>query len=176
MGSSPCNHKVVLVGSLRFSSKVPSHTPGLNGFKELNGLNGFNGFNELNEFKGFNELNELKAERFRVVRTVLWCVHTLYTLINDSLDPSVLLFSLKESMPPQDWCLRRLGHRLSSVKTLAWMITLSDALHNFIDGLAIGASFAVSVLTGFSTSIAIVCEEFPHELGGCESESERAGK
>uniref|UniRef100_A0A8C2ZS55 Solute carrier family 39 member 8 n=1 Tax=Cyclopterus lumpus TaxID=8103 RepID=A0A8C2ZS55_CYCLU len=45
------------------------------------------------------------------------------------------------------------------------MITLSDALHNFIDGLAIGASFTVSVLTGFSTSTAIVCEEFPHELG-----------
>lgn len=45
------------------------------------------------------------------------------------------------------------------------MITLSDALHNFIDGLAIGASFTVSVLAGFSTSIAIVCEEFPHELG-----------
>ncbi|KAL2077507.1 hypothetical protein ACEWY4_027011 [Coilia grayii] len=57
------------------------------------------------------------------------------------------------------------GASLSSVKTVAWMITLSDALHNFIDGLAIGASFTVSVLTGFSTSIAIVCEEFPHELG-----------
>lgn len=60
-------------------------------------------------------------------------------------------------------CLR--GRRMSSIKTVAWMITLSDALHNFIDGLAIGASFTVSVLTGFSTSIAIVCEEFPHELG-----------
>lgn len=57
------------------------------------------------------------------------------------------------------------GRRLSSVKTVAWMISLSDALHNFIDGLAIGASFTVSVLNGFSTSIAIVCEEFPHELG-----------
>ncbi|XP_059209209.1 metal cation symporter ZIP8 [Centropristis striata] len=57
------------------------------------------------------------------------------------------------------------GHRISSIRTVAWMITLSDALHNFIDGLAIGASFTVSVLTGFSTSIAIVCEEFPHELG-----------
>lgn len=57
------------------------------------------------------------------------------------------------------------GKRISSIKTVAWMITLSDALHNFIDGLAIGASFTVSVLTGFSTSTAIVCEEFPHELG-----------
>ena len=57
------------------------------------------------------------------------------------------------------------GQRVSSIKTVAWMITLSDALHNFIDGLAIGASFTVSVLAGFSTSIAIVCEEFPHELG-----------
>ncbi|XP_068607820.1 metal cation symporter ZIP8 [Brachionichthys hirsutus] len=57
------------------------------------------------------------------------------------------------------------GKRISSIKTVAWMITLSDALHNFIDGLAIGASFTVSLLTGFSTSVAIVCEEFPHELG-----------
>uniref|UniRef100_A0A4W4GZ83 Solute carrier family 39 member 8 n=1 Tax=Electrophorus electricus TaxID=8005 RepID=A0A4W4GZ83_ELEEL len=56
-------------------------------------------------------------------------------------------------------------HQLSGVKTVAWMITLSDAVHNFIDGLAIGASFTMSVLTGFSTSLAIVCEEFPHELG-----------
>uniref|UniRef100_A0A673L0P3 Solute carrier family 39 member 8 n=1 Tax=Sinocyclocheilus rhinocerous TaxID=307959 RepID=A0A673L0P3_9TELE len=45
------------------------------------------------------------------------------------------------------------------------MITVSDAVHNFIDGLAIGASFTLSLLTGFSTSIAIFCEEFPHELG-----------
>ncbi|XP_051812039.1 metal cation symporter ZIP8 [Acanthochromis polyacanthus] len=57
------------------------------------------------------------------------------------------------------------GKRITSIKTVAWMVTLSDALHNFIDGLAIGASFTVSILTGFSTSTAIVCEEFPHELG-----------
>ncbi|TSK42169.1 Zinc transporter ZIP8 [Bagarius yarrelli] len=57
------------------------------------------------------------------------------------------------------------GEPVSNIKTVAWMITLSDGLHNFIDGLAIGASFTVSLLTGFSTSIAILCEEFPHELG-----------
>ncbi|XP_039206642.1 metal cation symporter ZIP8 isoform X1 [Crotalus tigris] len=57
------------------------------------------------------------------------------------------------------------GPPLSEIGTVAWMITLSDALHNFIDGLAIGASFTLSLLQGISTSIAILCEEFPHELG-----------
>lgn len=57
------------------------------------------------------------------------------------------------------------GRPLSAVGTLAWMVTLSDALHNFIDGLAIGASFSLSLLQGLSTAIAILCEEFPHELG-----------
>lgn len=64
------------------------------------------------------------------------------------------------------WACRWLrGDRMSNIKTVAWMITFSDAIHNFIDGLAIGASFTLSLLTGFSTSIAIFCEEFPHELG-----------
>nr|XP_023694186.1 zinc transporter ZIP14 [Paramormyrops kingsleyae] len=57
------------------------------------------------------------------------------------------------------------GTAYSDIGTLAWMITLSDGLHNFIDGLAIGASFTVSVFQGISTSVAILCEEFPHELG-----------
>ncbi|RMC13786.1 hypothetical protein DUI87_08869 [Hirundo rustica rustica] len=60
-------------------------------------------------------------------------------------------------------CLK--GRPLSKIGTIAWMVTLSDAVHNFIDGLAIGASFTLSLLQGLSTSIAILCEEFPHELG-----------
>uniref|UniRef100_A0A3P8VC59 Metal cation symporter ZIP14 n=1 Tax=Cynoglossus semilaevis TaxID=244447 RepID=A0A3P8VC59_CYNSE len=57
------------------------------------------------------------------------------------------------------------GTNYSDISTLAWMITLSDGLHNFIDGLAIGASFTASVFQGISTSVTILCEEFPHELG-----------
>uniref|UniRef100_A0A8K9XCB4 Metal cation symporter ZIP14 n=1 Tax=Oncorhynchus mykiss TaxID=8022 RepID=A0A8K9XCB4_ONCMY len=57
------------------------------------------------------------------------------------------------------------GTAYSDIGTLAWMITLSDGLHNFIDGLAIGASFTASTFQGISTSVAILCEEFPHELG-----------
>ncbi|CAG14266.1 unnamed protein product, partial [Tetraodon nigroviridis] len=57
------------------------------------------------------------------------------------------------------------GTPVSSIKTVAWMVTLSDALHNFIHPLPIPPSFTVSIMTGFSTSIAMGCEEFPHELG-----------
>ena len=49
--------------------------------------------------------------------------------------------------------------------TVAWMIIFGDGVHNFIDGLSIGAAFTESILTGISVSIAVVCEEFPHELG-----------
>ncbi len=42
-------------------------------------------------------------------------------------------------------------------------------MHNFIDGLSIGAAFNYSLLSGISISVAVLCEEFPHELGeiGC---------
>ncbi|KAI5088127.1 zinc transporter ZIP14 precursor [Silurus meridionalis] len=65
----------------------------------------------------------------------------------------------------QGGCYWLKGQAYSDIGTLAWMITLSDGLHNFIDGLAIGASFTASVFQGISTSVAILCEEFPHELG-----------
>uniref|UniRef100_K7FDS8 Metal cation symporter ZIP14 n=1 Tax=Pelodiscus sinensis TaxID=13735 RepID=K7FDS8_PELSI len=73
--------------------------------------------------------------------------------------------SIQDLQASQSACYWLKGVRYSDIGTLAWMITLSDGLHNFIDGLAIGASFTVSVFQGISTSVAILCEEFPHELG-----------
>jgi len=54
---------------------------------------------------------------------------------------------------------------LSSISSVAWMIILGDGIHNFIDGVSIGAGFTQSTLTGVSISLAIIFEEFPHELG-----------
>ncbi|KAG8193684.1 hypothetical protein JTE90_024046 [Oedothorax gibbosus] len=53
----------------------------------------------------------------------------------------------------------------STIATVAWMIIFGDGLHNFIDGLSIGAAFSESILAGVSISVAVICEEFPHELG-----------
>lgn len=51
------------------------------------------------------------------------------------------------------------------IATVAWMIVFGDGLHNFVDGLSIGAAFQKSTLTGISICVAVFCEECPHELG-----------
>lgn len=60
------------------------------------------------------------------------------------------------------------GHVHSPPKTfsaVAWMVVMGDGLHNFTDGMAIGAAFSNSISGGFSTAIAVFCHELPHELG-----------
>lgn len=50
-------------------------------------------------------------------------------------------------------------------KHLGTMNLVGDAVHNFIDGVLIAASFLVSVPLGLTTAIAVAAHEIPQELG-----------
>ncbi len=45
------------------------------------------------------------------------------------------------------------------------LVLSSDAVHNLVDGLAIGAAFMVSTELGIATTIAIALHEIPQEVG-----------
>ena len=61
------------------------------------------------------------------------------------------------------------GLSFKDFKSVVWLILIGDGIHNFLDGLAIGAAFSEGWPSGYyggiSTSIAIFCHELPSELG-----------
>jgi len=74
------------------------------------------------------------------------------------------------SLPPNDTHANHLepGNYLKKCCAMppsSLMVIVGDAVHNFADGLAIGAAFSLSLAAGFSTSVAVLCHELPHEVG-----------
>ncbi|KAE8626427.1 hypothetical protein XENTR_v10006628 [Xenopus tropicalis] len=59
------------------------------------------------------------------------------------------------------------SHNMASkgITEIVWMVLLGDGIHNFTDGLAIGAAFSSGFSGGLSTTVAVFCHELPHELG-----------
>lgn len=55
-------------------------------------------------------------------------------------------------------------HEVEGPRPSAWLITLGDGLHNFVDGLAIAAAFQVEFSLGVFTALAVAAHELPHEM------------
>ena len=53
----------------------------------------------------------------------------------------------------------------SKLQGSGWLNLLADSLHNFTDGIAIGASFASGQGLAMATFISVIFHEIPHEIG-----------
>lgn len=53
------------------------------------------------------------------------------------------------------------------ISTSGWLNLIADSMHNFTDGIAIGASFAVgkSNILALTTFLSVLFHEIPHEIG-----------
>lgn len=56
-------------------------------------------------------------------------------------------------------------HCEKHVHVLPYVIFFGDAIHNFIDGVIIAASYLISVPIGIATTLAVVLHEIPQEIG-----------
>ncbi len=71
---------------------------------------------------------------------------------------------LGEPTGPEHETAENLKLDLRQITSLGWMNLISDGLHNFVDGLALGAAWSVSLSLGLGTSLAILFHEIPQEI------------
>lgn len=56
------------------------------------------------------------------------------------------------------------GDHSGDDKAVGYLSLVGDGIHNFVDGVVMGAAFLVSIPLGISTTVAVVAHELPHEL------------
>ncbi|MFA5258727.1 MAG: ZIP family metal transporter [Candidatus Pacearchaeota archaeon] len=75
----------------------------------------------------------------------------------------ILIFFILEKFVHWQHCHMPISS--NHVHPFAYMNLVGDALHNFIDGLVIAASYLVSVPVGIATTSAVLLHEIPQEIG-----------
>lgn len=53
----------------------------------------------------------------------------------------------------------------SRARSSAYLVLIGDSLHNFVDGLVIGAAFLANPHLGLASAIAVIAHEIPQEVG-----------
>lgn len=57
------------------------------------------------------------------------------------------------------------SHKPGERKVIVPLIVIGDTMHNFADGVAIAATFLISIPLGIVTSLAVAAHEIPQEIG-----------
>ncbi len=57
------------------------------------------------------------------------------------------------------------GPHKEEIHSMVYLTIIGDALHNFLDGVIIAASFLVSIPVGIATTSAVLFHEIPQEIG-----------
>ncbi|MBI2599845.1 ZIP family metal transporter [Candidatus Daviesbacteria bacterium] len=57
------------------------------------------------------------------------------------------------------------GTKPDEKKSVIPLIVIGDTVHNFIDGIAVAATFLISIPLGIVTSLAVAAHEIPQEIG-----------
>lgn len=76
----------------------------------------------------------------------------------------MLFFALEKFIRWRHCHITDLDHK-KHAHPVATINLIGDGVHNFVDGLLIGASFLVSVPVGLATTLAVILHEIPNEIG-----------
>lgn len=86
-------------------------------------------------------------------------------LISLSIIGGILIFFVLEKYIRWHHCHLDEGDCKEHKNHLGPMNVIGDGVHNFIDGILIGAAYLVSIPVGVATTVAIILHEIPSEIG-----------
>ncbi|OGI73533.1 hypothetical protein A3D42_02550 [Candidatus Nomurabacteria bacterium RIFCSPHIGHO2_02_FULL_41_18] len=99
-------------------------------------------------------------------------IHIIPEALESSLDPGtigvlviggILFFFVLEKF--LHWHHHGEDREEAHIHPVGQLVLFSDGVHNFIDGMIIGASFLVNTQVGMATTLAVILHEIPQEIG-----------